>query len=181
MGQASFESFDPLFSIGFQLKEALAAHDHMQRSSRTGRVVEALDRALLPLSIKDLGIHPHEMSGGMIQRAQIAAAILHEPGLLICDEPTAALDPTLRVDLARLLMSLRDETGASILLATHDLTLVSRLADEVMVMYEGRVVESGPAADVLGQPRHPYAEVLVEAHVRFNSGKTDEEWLDGRR
>lgn len=169
VGQGSYAAFDPLFGLGFQLTEALAAHRRMPRLSRRARIEEALERARLPLKPNQLGIHPHQMSGGMLQRAQVAAAILHGPSLLVCDEPTAALDPTLRVQLAELLMALRDEMGTAILLATHDLTLVSRLADEVLVMFDGRSVESGPAHQILGQPRHPFTEAMVESHARIAS------------
>lgn len=159
VGQDSYAAFDPLFTIGRQVREALAAHaDDPGASSRLGPALERV--GLKPNVLKK---YPHEMSGGMLQRVQIAAALLHGPSLIVADEPTSALDPVRRAEVAALLDSARRDTGAAMLLATHDLALALRLADRVLVLHRGRRVESGEARKVLTDPRDPITARLVEA------------------
>ena len=167
VGQLSFHAFDPLFPIGYQLDEAYRAHRDAPAPERLAAVNEALARAGLPLSPRDLERPPHRMSGGMLQRAQVAAALLHRPPLLLADEPTAALDTLHQRAIADLLRGLRDDGGTALLLATHDLALAAQVADDVLVLRDGREVERGPVRQVLERPSHPYTAELIAAHPAF--------------
>jgi peptide/nickel transport system ATP-binding protein len=160
VGQQSFAAFDPLFPVGFQLREAFGAHG---RGDGRGAVEAALAAAGLEGQGEALAEAPHRWSGGMLQRAQLAAALLHRPSLLVADEPTSALDPVLAARLAATLAALK-AGGTAVLLATHDLGLASVLADEVVVLRDGRVVERGTAAEILGNPREAYTRALLAAH-----------------
>jgi peptide/nickel transport system ATP-binding protein len=171
VGQAPHSAFDPLFPVDAQLREAWRAHQ-ADRDAEDGpgddeemeeAVEAALEAAGLDLSGAAAGLPPHRMSGGMLQRAQIAAAMLHRPPLLVADEPTSALDTVLTRRLVDRLRALKSG-GTSLLLATHDLGLASELADEVVVMRAGRAVERGPWAEVLGNPKDAYTLALVAAH-----------------
>ncbi len=162
VGQDSYAAFDSLFTIGRHLREALAAHADDSGAPR--RLGPALERVGLDPGV--LQKYPHELSGGMLQRVQIAAALLHGPSLVVADEPTSALDPVRRAEVAALLDSARRETGAAMVLATHDLALASRLADRVLVVHRGRPVESGEPWRVLADPRDPITARLVEAARR---------------
>ena len=164
VGQLSFHAFDPLFPIGYQLDEAYRAHRDAPAPERLAAVNLALARAGMPLGPGDLKMPPHRMSGGMLQRAQVAAALLHRPPLLLADEPTAALDTLHQRGIATLLRSLRDDHGTALLLATHDLALAAQVADDVLVLRDGREVERGPVRQVLEHPSHPYTAELVGAH-----------------
>jgi ABC-type glutathione transport system ATPase component len=160
VGQGPFAAFDPLFGVGRQLREAWAAHG-------SGPGNEAVGRALAEAGLPDAGAAlegpPHAWSGGMLQRAQLAAAMLHDPPLLVADEPTSALDTVRTAQMAATLLALKTR-GTALLLATHDLGLALRLADEVVVLRAGRVVERGPAAEVLRNPREAYTRALLAAH-----------------
>ncbi|MBM4396677.1 MAG: ABC transporter ATP-binding protein [Deltaproteobacteria bacterium] len=168
VGQLFHAAFDPLFTVGSQLAEAHRAH--APAAATDGAVAEALRLAGLDAGPDLLRLRPHEMSGGMLQRAQVAAAILHRPDLLVLDEPTAALDALRRREFATLVAELRARTGAAVLLATHDLGLAARLADRVVVLHRGRVAAAGTAAEVLGSPPDGQARALVEAWRRTAGG-----------
>jgi peptide/nickel transport system ATP-binding protein len=161
VGQGAFGAFDPLFPIGYQLDEAVRAHG--RGGDAIGRVRQALARAGLPPTDALLATHPHRLSGGMLQRAQIAAALLHDPVLVLADEPTAALDPVLRDATADLLRGAARDRGAGVLVATHDLALAAAVADRVVVLLRGEVAEAGRAAQVLERPSHAYTRALVDA------------------
>ncbi len=165
VGQDSYAAFDPLFPVGGQLIEALAAH--ARRDADPGSLHGAL--AMVGLDPSVMKKYPHEMSGGMLQRAQVAAALLHGPSLVIADEPTSALDPVRRADLVGLLMTTRQRTGAAMLIATHDLALAARVADRVAVLHQGRCVETGEVADVLRDPKDPMTRRLVCAAINVSS------------
>lgn len=170
VGQQSFAAFDPLFAVDAQLEEAWRAH--APGGGGEARAA-ALAAAGLDLSGLAAGQPPHRLSGGMLQRAQVAAAMLHRPPLLIADEPTSALDPLLARRLAIALRALRDG-GTALLIATHDLGLAARVADEVVVMRAGRVVERGPVASVFAGPREAYTAALLAAHPSRGLHVTDE-------
>lgn len=162
VGQDSYAAFDPLFTIGWQVREALTAHGNDPDAH--GRIARALARVGLEMRV--LNRYPHQASGGMLQRVQIATALLHGPSLVVVDEPTSALDPVRRAEVALLLDAMHREAGSAMLLATHDLALAARLADRLLVLYGGRVVEAGTAATVLANPQNPITARLAEAARR---------------
>lgn len=162
IAQDAFASLDPLRPVGREVADALRLHTRLSADERRTRVVELLARAGIPAPELRAGQYPHELSGGLRQRALIAAAIAAEPRLLIADEPTTALDATVQAGILDLLAGLaRDGTG--VLLISHDLAVVSRLADRVIVMRAGSPVETGPTAEVIRNPRHDYTRALVAA------------------
>ncbi len=155
-------SLNPLLPVGEQIAEVIRTHRGVSRRAAQARAVELLGEVGIPDPARRCRSYPHELSGGMAQRAGIALAICCEPKLLIADEPTTALDVTIQAQILALLDRLRRQRGMGLLFITHDLALVRLLAERVCVMYAGRVVESGPAADVLAQPAHPYTQALLE-------------------
>ena len=161
--QEPLYAFNPLFSIGFQIEEVLAYHTTLDRHKRRQRLWELLDLVELPDAQRIARSYPHQLSGGMRQRAMIAQAIAANPRLIIADEPTSNLDVTLQAKIIELFKKLKDELKLSILLITHDLGMVNHLSDEINVMTEGKIVESGRTQDVLTSPQHPYTKRLVEA------------------
>jgi ABC-type glutathione transport system ATPase component len=163
VGQLPGTAFDPLFPMQFQFMEAILAHGQATESEAQAMIRAALDRAGLDLPEQGRHMYPHQFSGGMLQRAQVAAALLHDPVLIIADEPTSALDPVRAASLAVALRAVK-EGGASLLLATHDLLLAARLADRILVMDQGRVIEQGPVRQVLDHPEHPTTRALVAAN-----------------
>ena len=156
-------SFHPMLSVGRQLTEHLRHHRGSSRSDAKRRAVELLDEVRIPDPEGALEAYPHQFSGGMRQRIAIAAALMCEPRLLIADEPTTALDVTVQAGIIRLLDRLRHERSLSVILITHDLGVMSAIADELAILYAGRIVEEGRAAEVLGAPRHPYTRALLDA------------------
>lgn len=162
-------SLNPVFTVGRQIADALTAHDRrMSRRAARDRAVELLGLVGVPDARRRAGDHPHQWSGGMRQRAMIAMAIANRPALLIADEPTTALDVTIQAQVIDLLRTVQGETGAGILLITHDLALVAELADRVVVMYAGRVVETGTAMELFTTPRHPYTLGLLTSLPRLD-------------
>jgi ABC-type dipeptide/oligopeptide/nickel transport system ATPase component len=161
--QEPLSAFNPVFSIGYQIEEVLKAHTGWDRSRRQKRVLELLDLVGLPEPARTAGDYPHQLSGGMRQRAMIAQAIAAGPKLIIADEPTSSLDVTLQANIMELFKKLQKELRLSVLLITHDLGMVEHMADRVTVMTEGRIVENGPTQDVLQDPKHPYTKDLMEA------------------
>ncbi|WP_405562852.1 dipeptide ABC transporter ATP-binding protein [Streptomyces sp. NBC_01180] len=170
--QDPLSSLDPYYAIGDQIAEVYRVHVKTSRRAARARAVEVLDRVGIPDAVRRARSRPHEFSGGMRQRALIAMALACEPRLLIADEPTTALDVTVQAQILDLLHGLRQETGMGLLLVTHDVGVAAESVDEVLVMKEGRAVERGPVAEVLGSPREPYTRALlaavprVEAHQR---------------
>ena len=152
---------DPVMTIGEQIAAPIRVHEGASRTEARRRARELLEQVGIPDSARRLDQYPHEFSGGMRQRAMIAAALACRPRLLIADEPTTALDVTVQAQILRLLLDLRDQLGLAILLVTHDLGVVAQTCGRVAVMYAGRIVEAGPKAAVLRRPLHPYTEGLI--------------------
>ncbi|MFC9336846.1 dipeptide ABC transporter ATP-binding protein [Streptomyces sp. NPDC057020] len=162
-------ALNPLLTIGTQIMDAVRAHERMSRDQARKRAVEALTQARMPEPEKRLTQYVHELSGGMRQRAAIALAIAARPRLLIADEPTTALDAAVQSEIMTMLRSLCDDLGMGLILITHDLGVVAEQADRVAVMYAGRIVESGPTAQVLADPRMPYTQALLAATPRLDA------------
>lgn len=159
--QEPMHSLDPVFTIGDQLVETIRAHEPVSREQAETRAVEWLRRVELPDPQAVMVSYPHELSGGMLQRVMIAIALSCGPRLLIADEPTTALDVTVQAQILRLLVRLKRDIGLSILLITHDLGVVAETADDVLVMYDGHIVERGSVDDIFDRPRHPYTKALL--------------------
>ncbi len=160
--QDALVSLDPVRPVGREIDEVLRLHTTLGRTARAARVEELLDQVGVPDPAVRARQLPHELSGGLRQRALIASALAGEPDLLVADEPTTALDVTVQAQVLDLLARLRDD-GRTLLVISHDLAVVSRLADQVAVMQDGRIVEAGPTGRVLGDPQHPYTRRLLDA------------------
>lgn len=156
-------TLNPVLKIGTHMIETLFAHEAMTRDRARGRAIEALSKVGIASPDKRLDQYPHEFSGGMRQRVSIAIALLHRPDLIIADEPTTALDVTVQGQILYEMRELVRESGTSLIWITHDLAVVAGLADRIAVMYAGRIVESGPAGEVLDRPRHPYTRGLLDS------------------
>jgi peptide/nickel transport system ATP-binding protein len=161
--QDPMSAMTPVHTVGWQIAEQLRAHRPLSRRAARARAIELLDLVGIPDPRTAYGRYPHLLSGGMRQRAMIAMAISCDPALLIADEPTTALDVTVQAQILALLDRLRREFGSAVVLITHDMGVVAELADRVMVMYAGRLVERGAVAAVLGAPAHPYTRGLLAA------------------
>ncbi|WP_114858573.1 ABC transporter ATP-binding protein [Azospirillum brasilense] len=160
--QEPMTSLNPAFTIGNQMAEALRCHTRASAAEARERAAELLALVGVPAGRDRLNQYPHQLSGGLRQRVMIAMALMGSPDLLIADEPTTALDVTIQAQILHLLEDLRDRTGLSIVLITHDLGVVAQLADRVVVMYAGSVVEEGPVDEVFGRPAHPYTRGLLD-------------------
>jgi oligopeptide/dipeptide ABC transporter ATP-binding protein len=164
--QDPMSSLNPYLTVGEQIAEVPALHLGLSRKEAWRRALELIARVNIPDPERCAAGYPHELSGGMRQRAMIAMALSCDPELLIADEPTTALDVTVQAQILRLLLSLRQERGLSILLITHDLGVVASTCDDVLVMYAGRVVEEAPARALLRGPQHPYTLALLRSVPR---------------
>ena len=164
--QEPMSSLNPVMRVGDQIGEALLLHEPMDRSAREARVIELLGLVGIPTPAMRLRAYPHEFSGGMRQRVMIAMALACNPRVLVADEPTTALDVTVQAQVLELLKGLRDRLGTAVVLVSHDLGVISDVADEVLVMYCGRVIERGPAAALFARPAHPYTEGLLRSIPR---------------
>ena len=159
--QEPMSSLNPVFTIGEQIVEGLMRHQAITRAQAEKLALQMLERVRIPAPEQRFHEHPHKLSGGMRQRAMIAMALANHPRLLIADEPTTALDVTIQAQILDLMRNLQRETGAAIMLITHDLGVVAEVADEVLVMYAGRIVEQAPVAALFKQPQHPYTVGLL--------------------
>ncbi|MEC5386160.1 ABC transporter ATP-binding protein [Uliginosibacterium sp. H3] len=163
--QEPMTAFDPVFTIGEQIAEVIVRHKKIPRAHAMTDVIRLLDRVHIPDAALRVKQYPHELSGGMRQRAMIAMALACDPELLIADEPTTALDVTIQAQILKLLQEIQRETGLSILLITHDLGMAAEIADRVVVMYAGRIVEQASVEDLFGKPAHPYTQGLLASVV----------------
>jgi peptide/nickel transport system ATP-binding protein len=166
--QDPMTSLNPVQRIGTQLVEAVRLHQAVSKRSARARALELVKLVGIPNAAERLDAYPHQLSGGMRQRAMIAMALVNDPDLLIADEPTTALDVTTQAQILALLARLRDEVGSAIILITHDLGVVAEVADDVVVMYAAGVVEQGPVRAVFGEPRHPYTWGLLGSRPRLD-------------
>ncbi|WP_052436472.1 ABC transporter ATP-binding protein [Georgenia sp. SUBG003] len=172
--QDPLSSLNPYYTVGLQIEEAYRSHRPRVTRREARRVaIESLERVHIPDAAKRVDHYPHQFSGGMRQRVMIATALSMEPDLLIADEPTTALDVTVQAQVLDLLREVRQDTGASLIFITHDLAVVSEIADDVLVMRHGRQVEYGSAEQVFSAPEHPYTRALLDAVPRIDDDITD--------
>jgi peptide/nickel transport system ATP-binding protein len=172
--QDPMSSLNPVYRIGDQIVEQIRAHEHsISKAQAMARAVELMERVGIPRASERLRSYPHEFSGGMRQRVMIAMALSCSPRLLIADEPTTALDVTIQAQILEELRTLREETGAGIILVTHDLAVVADIADRVVVMYSGRVVEQGTLDELFYDPLHPYAWGLLGSITRVDRDRSE--------
>ena len=159
--QEPMTSLNPVFTVGQQIVEALMLHTDMDKVAAKERAIEMLKLVKIPLPEKRFNEYPHQLSGGMRQRVMIAMALSCNPKLLICDEPTTALDVTIQAQILDLINELKEKLGTSIMMITHDLGVIAEVADDVMVMYAGKIVEYGDADVIFESPKHPYTHGLM--------------------
>jgi peptide/nickel transport system ATP-binding protein len=171
--QEPMTALDPVYTVGQQIGETLRRHTGMSRSAARARALELLELVRVPSPARRLDAYPHELSGGLRQRAMIAMALSCNPRLLLADEPTTALDATVQVQVLILLRKLQRELRMGMIFVTHDLGVAAEIADTVAVMYAGRIVESGPVAEVLGAPSHPYTVGLLASTVHGQARDSD--------
>lgn len=163
--QEPMTALDPVFTIGRQIVETIVHHENVDRAEATRRALEILDMVQIPSAKRRFDAYPHQLSGGLRQRAMIAIALSCRPALLLADEPTTALDATVQIQVLLLLRTLQQELGMAMIFVTHDLGVAAEVSHRISVMYAGRFVESGPVAEVVHHPRHPYTEGLMGSTV----------------
>ncbi|MGW5211612.1 ABC transporter ATP-binding protein [Streptomyces sp. NPDC004051] len=166
--QDALSSLNPVLSVGDQLGEMFVVHRGMSKKEARARAVELMDRVRIPAARERVGQYPHQFSGGMRQRIMIAMALALEPALIIADEPTTALDVTVQAQVMELLAELQREYRMGLILITHDLGVVADVADRIVVMYAGRIVESAPVHDIYKAPAHPYTRGLLDSIPRLD-------------
>ena len=171
--QDPLSSLHPYYTVGHQIIEAYRVHNKVSRQVARKRAIDLLGRVGIPQPAVRVDDYPHQFSGGMRQRAMIAMALSCDPGLLIADEPTTALDVTVQAQILDLMMDLQDEFQAAVIIITHDLGVVAEISDQILVMYAGRPVETGPATGVFSQPRHPYTWGLLDSMPRLDGDRVD--------
>ncbi len=171
--QEPMTSLDPVFSIGYQMAEPLMLHQGLSRRQALRAAAEYLDLVRIPDARQRLGEYPHQLSGGMRQRVMIAMALCCNPKVLIADEPTTALDVTVQAQILTLMRNLKEQLGTSVIMITHDLSVVAEVADRVVVMYAGRVAEQAPVSSLFRTPMHPYTRGLLSARPSFRATLRD--------
>ncbi|MEW6235441.1 MAG: ABC transporter ATP-binding protein [Candidatus Omnitrophota bacterium] len=168
--QEPMTALNPVFSVGEQIAETFRIHRRMSRREAFEAAVEMMEKARIPAARQRAREFPHQLSGGMRQRIMIAMALACDPDLLIADEPTTALDVTVQAQILALMEDLKQRTGASVLLITHDLGVIAETADRVAVMYAGRIVEEAPVEQIFTDPLHPYTRGLLRSMPRMTDG-----------
>ena len=158
-------ALDPVYSLGQQIIETIRRHEKVSEDEAKQRALALFERVRIPSPERRLQAYPHEMSGGMRQRAMIALALACRPQLLLADEPTTALDATVQIQILLLLRELQKEMGLSVIFVTHDIGAAVEVADRIAVMYAGRIVEEGPARTLIREPRHPYTRALLQSRA----------------
>ncbi len=167
--QEPMTSLNPVYTVGFQIAEAIMLHQGLNEKEAEQRALEMLKLVRIPEPEKQLKQYPHHLSGGMRQRVMIAMALSCRPQLLIADEPTTALDVTIQAQILDLIKTLQDEIGMAVLFITHDMGVVAEVADRVVVMFKGHIVEQGDAETIFHKPEHPYTRALINAVPRLGS------------
>nr|WP_315396923.1 ABC transporter ATP-binding protein [uncultured Duganella sp.] len=170
ISQDALTGLNPCTTVGFQIAETLMVHRGESKRAAMARAVELLSLTGIPSAKERAHHYPHQFSGGMRQRVLIAIALALQPDVLIADEPTTALDATIKAQILQLLMRLREELGMAVLLITHDMGAVAKMADRMLVMYAGRAVEAGPVPEVFAQCAHPYTKALLNSIPRLDRG-----------
>jgi dipeptide transport system ATP-binding protein len=168
--QDALTSLNPSYTVGFQVAEVLRHHLGLRGAALRARVIELFEQVEIPAARERVDAYPHQLSGGMNQRVMIAMAIACDPKLLIADEPTTALDVTIQAQIMRLLLQLQKERGMALVLISHDLAVVSEVAQRVAVMYAGEIIETGPIPAIFEAPHHPYTDALLKAIPENNLG-----------
>jgi oligopeptide/dipeptide ABC transporter ATP-binding protein len=166
--QDPMTSLNPVLTVGFQIEESLKIHQHLPTEDRRDRAIELLELVGIPSPEARLKAYPHELSGGMRQRVMIAVALACSPDVLIADEPTTALDVTIQAQIIELVKDLREKFGTAVIWITHDLGVVAGIADRVIVMYGGRIVEEARVGELYAEPRHPYTVGLLGSVPRLD-------------
>ena len=169
--QEPMTSLNPVFTVGYQIVEAVTLHQGLGSREAWDKAVEMLDKVGIPDPAQRAREYPHQLSGGMRQRAMIAMALSCNPKILIADEPTTALDVTIQAQILELMRRLQEDFGTAIIMITHDLGIVAEMANRVAVMYAGVVVEEGSAEQIFTEPRHPYTQGLLESVPRIDAGR----------
>ena len=169
--QDPMTSLNPVFTVGMQIMEPLRKHMGMTKKAARGRAQELLELVGIPDADARLDDYPHQFSGGMRQRVMIAIALAAEPKLIIADEPTTALDVTIQAQILELMKELRDKLGMAVIWITHDLGVIAGIADRVMVMYGGQVVEQAPVRELFGNPQHPYTRALLTTIPKISGAR----------
>jgi len=167
--QEPMTSLNPVYTVGFQIAEAIMLHQGKNEREAEAQALEMLKLVRIPEPEKQLRQYPHHLSGGMRQRVMIAMALSCRPQLLIADEPTTALDVTIQAQILDLIKTLQDEIGMAVLFITHDMGVVAEVADRVVVMFKGHIVEQGNADTIFHNPQHPYTKALINAVPRLGS------------
>ena len=169
--QDSMTSFDPLHTIGYQIAETIMIHKNIDKKNALKKTEHLLERVEIQNANKVINYYPHQLSGGMIQRAMIAMALSCEPKLLIADEPTTALDVTVQAQILQLLTDIQQETNMSFVMITHDLGVIAETVDRVLVMYSGKIMENSNVFDIFINPKHPYTKALIDSITGREPGK----------
>ena len=169
--QEPMSSLNPVYTVGDQIGEVIRVHENVSRKEEKKRVLNLLDIVGIPSPSERYSSYPHEMSGGMCQRVMIAMALACNPELLIADEPTTALDVTIQAGILSLIKSLRDRMGMAVMLISHDLGVIYNVADEVYVLYAGKVVERGSVEELFSAPAHPYTIGLINSIPGQSTGE----------
>ena len=170
--QEPMTALDPVFTIGTQIAETVVSHEGVSFRAGRRRALELLELVQIPSAAQRLDAYPHELSGGLRQRAMIALALSCRPSLLLADEPTTALDATVQIQILLLLRRLQQDLGMATIFVTHDIGVACEVADKVAVMYAGRFVETGPIADIIAHPAHPFTDGLLRSTVSEDSRGT---------
>jgi len=169
--QEPMTSLNPVFTIGNQISEAIQLHQRLGKRESMGKTIEMLGRVGIPAPEKRISDYPHQLSGGMRQRAMIAMALACHPRLLIADEPTTALDVTIQAQILDLMRKLQQELNMAIMFISHDLGVIAEMASRVLVFYAGKIVESGEALEIFSHPQHPYTRGLLQSVLTVDHGR----------